>query len=293
MKSALKWVWRSETDTISPNPWHQVKPIFVAALFSICLASLTAAQSLARRTSDKAEKSSSTNSARILSVEPMPMGNGAVRSWVKFDRDGKPTAIGVTFNEAAMSGLPPEPPPGLFGTEYTVSLPSEAVVAGFNHIGLDWNPKGHIPDHIYDVPHFDFHFYLISTAERDAIKIDPKDLSKFEKLPAAEFVPQGYILAPHSEYVRMGSHWIEPGSHEFHQHAFDYTMIYGFYDGRMVFIEPMISKSFLESKPNITLPIPLPAKYQKPGYYPTQYSIRYDAAEKEYTVALEGLTQRQ
>jgi hypothetical protein len=27
-------------------------------------------------------------------------------------------------------------------------------------VGLNWNPHGHIPPGVYDLPHFDFHFYI-------------------------------------------------------------------------------------------------------------------------------------
>jgi hypothetical protein len=74
--------------------------------------------------------------------------------------------------------------------------------------------------------------------------------------------------------------------------VFTTTFIYGSYDGRLVFAEPMISKSFLETKTNVTELIKLPAKYARNAYYPTKYSVRYDPVTKEYTVALEGMTLR-
>src|ERR1044072_4966536 len=46
--------------------------------------------------------------------ESRPLGNGTVRSWVTLDRNGDPTAVGVTFSEAALSGLPAKEP----GTKY-------------------------------------------------------------------------------------------------------------------------------------------------------------------------------
>jgi len=61
----------------------------------------------------------------------------------------------------------------------------------------------------------------------------------------------------------------------------------------MVFIEPMITKAFLETKPNATEVIKQPAAYQKTSmYYPMQYSVKYDAGKKEYSIALEGLAMR-
>ncbi|MCG3164110.1 MAG: hypothetical protein JMDDDDMK_05593 [Acidobacteria bacterium] len=228
----------------------------------------------------------------IFAGEAQPVGNGTARPWVATDKDGKPTAIGVTFSEAALSGLPQSLTPGLIWTEFILPLPPEAAATGFDHIGLNWNPKGHDPEGVYKVPHFDFHFYLISPAARERITTRGEDLERCRKPLPPEFVPEGYILAPASEEPGMGSHWVEPNSHEFHGKAFTHTFIYGSYDGRMIFAEPMISKAFLETKPDITVPVKLPAKYQKPGYYPTQYSVKYYPEAREYTVAIEGLTLR-
>ncbi|MGH9832704.1 MAG: DUF5602 domain-containing protein [Blastocatellia bacterium] len=228
----------------------------------------------------------------IFAGEAQPVGNGTARSWVATDKDGKPTAIGVTFTEAALSGLPQSLTPGLIWTEFLLPLPPEASATGFDHIGFNWNPKGHDPEGVYKVPHFDFHFYLISPTDRERITTRGEDLERVRKPLPAEFVPEGYVLAPASEEPGMGLHWVEPNSHEFHGKAFTHTFIYGSYDGRMIFAEPMISKAFLETKPNITVPVKLPAKYQKPGYYPTRYSVRYDPESREYTVAIEGLTLR-
>jgi hypothetical protein len=230
--------------------------------------------------------------AMIVTGEAQPVGNGTARSWVALDKDGKPTAIGVTFTEVALSGLPQSLTPGLIWTEFLLPLPQEAAVTGFDHIGLNWNPKGHDPEGVYKVPHFDFHFYLISPSARERITTRGDDLERVRKPLPPEFVPEGYIFAPASEEPGMGLHWVEPNSHEFHGKAFTHTFIYGSYNGQIIFAEPMISKAFLETKPDITVPIKLPAKYQKPGYYPTRYSVKYAPETGEYTVAIEGLTRR-
>ena len=36
---------------------------------------------------------------------PTKMGNGELTAWVNFDKDAKPTAIGMTLNEGALEGL--------------------------------------------------------------------------------------------------------------------------------------------------------------------------------------------
>jgi hypothetical protein len=198
----------------------------------------------------------------------------------------------VTFTEAALSGLATSLTPGIIWTEFVLPLPPQAAATGFDHIGLNWNPKGHDPEGIYKVPHFDFHFYLISPAERDRITTRGDDLERVRKPLPPEFVPEGYVFAPASEEPGMGLHWVKPSSHEFHGKAFTHTFIYGSYDGRMIFLEPMMTRTFLETRPTMTVPIKLPLKYQKPGYYPTRYSVKYSPESREYTVSLDGLTRR-
>jgi hypothetical protein len=220
--------------------------------------------------------------------ERRSLGNGTVCSWVTLDRNGHPAAIGVTFSEAALSGLPG----GKDGAEYLLQLPPQAKDTAFDHIGLDWNASGHPPAGIYNVPHFDFHFYTISPQERDRITAQGDDVAKSNKQPSAEYMPSGYVMVPDSAVPRMGSHLANPQSRELHGHPFTRTFLYGSYDGRVIFYEPMIARSFLESKQNVTEYIKLPARYPKPGYYPTKYSVKYDPKSKEYTVTLEGMTLR-
>jgi Domain of unknown function (DUF5602) len=224
--------------------------------------------------------------------ETKPLGKGQVRSWVTLDRKGNPTAVGLTFTEEALSGLPAEPPQGEEWMEISLDLPAQADATAFKHIGLNWNPSGHVPAKIYDTAHFDFHFYTITEEERARITAKGDDLARTQRQPAAGFVPEGYIYAPNSEHARMGAHWINPASGEFQGKTFTTTFLFGSYDGRLIFAEPMITKAFLETKPDVTEPLSLPANYERNAYYPTKYSVRYDAATKEYTVALEGMTLR-
>src|SRR5690348_14444530 len=59
--------------------------------------------------------------------------------------------------------------PGTEEAEVFLTLPSQAAGTGFTVLGLDWNPQGHPPPGIYDVPHFDFHFYYIPDSYRTTI----------------------------------------------------------------------------------------------------------------------------
>ncbi len=221
---------------------------------------------------------------------PERVGEGTARTFVVLDAAGKATAIGVKLSEAALAGLPASPPAGQDGWEHVLVLPKEAKRAGYTHVGLDWNPKGHQPPGVYDVPHFDFHFYMIDPAERAKITAVGEDLARAHRQPPAEFMPAGYVLPPGTEVPRMGAHAINPAAGEFNKKPFTKTFLYGFYDGRMIFVEPMVSKAFLETRPDVAEAITLPKRYPANGHLPTRYTVKYDAGRKEYTVALEGLT---
>lgn len=217
------------------------------------------------------------------------LGEGRAYAFTTLSDRGEPLAIGIRMSETTLMGLPAEPPHGADAWEYILPLPKEAAISGYDHIGLDWNPKGHIPKGVYNTAHFDFHFYLINQEERENITAKGEDLPKAHKAPAPEFMPEGYVLPEGTEVPRMGAHAIDPTSPEFNNLPFTKTFIYGFYDGQMVFLEPMMTKAFLETNPNTTDRIKLPRTYAKNAYYPTAYSVKYNVAQREYEVSLRDL----
>jgi hypothetical protein len=221
------------------------------------------------------------------------LGDGTVRTWVKF-ANGKPASLGVTFSEMALQGLPTveKLPKAMPVMEYELALPKEARNIGFDHISLDYGPVGHPPADIYDKAHFDVHFYMMPSAERKKITARGKDLAVCEKKPDAGTLPVGYILAPGTAIPQMGVHAVDPSGPEFRGEGFTKTFIYGYYNGKMTFIEPMVAVDYLKTKPNSSGAVKAPLVYQRPGFYPTKYSITFDEKRREYSVSLDGLTWR-
>lgn len=224
-----------------------------------------------------------------------PLGNGTAHAFVTLEA-GSPVAIGVRVTASALETLPVDAGP--HGVHETVlALPVEAPTLPYDHISFDWQPRGHEPDGVYDRPHFDVHFYMMTAAERDRIDpVDPAFEAQGRTQLDSALVPAGYVPTP-DLFARMGVHWVDPSSPEFTPAGFSRTFIYGFWNGQMNFLEPMITTAFLESVK--TLPgqaaafaIPQPQRVPKAGYYPTRYSIRYDAAAQAYDIALEGLVKR-
>ncbi|MEA2553575.1 MAG: hypothetical protein QOJ65_1751 [Fimbriimonadaceae bacterium] len=221
------------------------------------------------------------------------LGNGLVWSWAKVDSKGNPIAIGISMTETALQGLPGKElmPPGPEPTmEIMLELPEKIKGKPFTQVGFHWNPVGHVPEGIYNVPHFDVHFYTIGEDIRTNITAVGDDLKVCQKTPDPKFVPASYILPPGTIVPRMGAHWITPSSPEFNGKPFTTTFLWGSYNGQPIFWEPMVTKAFLETKPNFTEDIKLPQAYEKPGYYPTRYTVTYNADRKEYSISLASLT---
>jgi hypothetical protein len=235
----------------------------------------------------------------VLIGETATFGGAEARAWVRTDdgtATGTPTAVGVTFGADALATLLAEHTPsddpmhGMF--ELPLDLPDAAGLP-FDHLTLDWNPAGHEPAGLFDRPHVDVHFYLLTSSERDAITpADPEWEAKLAAQPEARYVPAGYVPTP-GGVPRMGAHWIDttdptyaPGG------TFSEVLIYGFYDARMVFVEPMLTEAFIGSREPVDEALAVPEAYPAPGYYPTRYTARYDAETNEYTVSLTELVQR-
>lgn len=207
---------------------------------------------------------------------------GKAKSWIKVDAIGHPEQIGVTIDDAALNSMPAN------GDESEVTLALDAhakSVTPFDHIEVGWNPHGHEPVGIYDKPHFDFHFYMVPEAEVEAAT----DATKLNANVAGEFLPDHYVPGP--AVPKMGKHFIDVTSPELNGQPFTQTFIYGGYDAKVTFYEPMITMAFIKATTNFERTIPQPAKYQKAGYYPTKMSIkRHDGVTD---IALSGFVQHQ
>lgn len=219
---------------------------------------------------------------RLLLGAEITVGQGTAHTEVTVNKVGEPIDMAVVLTDGAMSGLPGTMP----STVFELPLPAEPSGTLFKHVTLNWNPSGHGPPGVFSVPHFDLHYYMITVPERDAITAaDPQFAAKSTAIPASEFIPAGYTGDP-SAVPRMGVHYTDPNAPERKGQPFTQSFIYGFYDGKMIFLEPMAAKSYLDSKPSLVIDLALPARYQQPGFYPTRQAVRYDAATRQYRFEL-------
>lgn len=254
--------------------------------------------------------------------ESVALGNGQARTYILLDQkqQGRPIELGVALTPAALEGLPApmNMPPGntdghehVDAHEYILPMPQRNGTP-FKFVELDWNPQGHEVQGIYTIPHFDFHFYTVTKAERDLIvPTDAQFQQKADNLPPAALVPPFYSTltppgVPTPAVPKMGVHWIDVRSPEIQAlmghpelaRPFTTTFIYGSWNGRFTFVEPMITRDFIlgrrtaatAAQRDSVISLPMGTQASPAGLYPAAYRIAWDADANEYRIALTQLT---
>lgn len=252
--------------------------ILVLAFLAGCQSELTDLGSLSDQTQLKSANADKTVSFYSSVVH---MGNGNVRTYYTEKLNGTPVEVGIILNEAALMNLPTTP--------QSIAIPfhMKAKATTFTHVYIDWNPQGHEPEHVYDKPHFDFHFYFGFTNEQ-RLAIGPNDTVQFASQPDSIFMPPMYLHLP-GGVPQMGAHWVDLLAPELNGGTFTKTFIFGSYNGKFIFLEPMITLAYLQWHPNESIAIRQPAEFQKEGYYPLKYSIRYAMNPNRYIISLTDL----
>ena len=208
------------------------------------------------------------------------VGNGDAKAWVAVNDKGDPKAVGINFSADVLKDLPDSV------KEFVLDLPDDKGKGFYTHATIGWNPHGHEPMGVYDLPHFDIHFYIISNEDRMAI--GPNDTVQFAKEIDSTYVPMAYLHTP-GGVPQMGAHWVDTMSPEFAGSQFTKTFIWGSYNGEFIFWEPMVTLDYLKTKPYDVVPLRQPQAFQRNGWYPTKYKVYYSASEDEYTVAITNL----
>lgn len=249
------------------------------------------------------------------------LGDGLARTYAQINEDDTPYAIGVEFSESLFTNLPVDPPADGYNCwdadgdgEYSHDHGNEECVGGhsrvlflprqlkntpFQWVLLNWNKDGHGPEGVYSFPHFDFHFYILDYVDRNYIRPGPcdrlmhcDDLQRALKPLPPELMPEGYTNVGSAE-MRMGNHLVDLSSPEFQGGQFTHTFIYGSYDGRIAFWEPMITLAYLQSTPQQCTPIKQAAAFETSGYYPTVYCVSHQPDTRRFKVSMEGFEYRQ
>jgi len=221
---------------------------------------------------------------------------GQICTWARMKGDSV-VDVGATVAVASIENAPAEgmmhwPPPSSAALKLPAAVEQQT---GLTHLTVFWEAMGHPPGP-YLTPHFDFHFYMVSSEARQAI--DCADLTKPALLPSGYSLPDVPLPPPMAEMVgvgtlvglcvpTMGMHSL-PAAELESTSPFRGTMVIGYDKGQPVFIEPMITKAMLMEKSGFALPIPsIPGLS---GNYPRAFRAEYDAQQSTYRFVFSGFS---
>ncbi|MWV40589.1 hypothetical protein [Natrialba sp. INN-245] len=250
--------------------------------------------------------------------ESVAVDGGEVRTYATTNRADELSSLGVHVDGNALEAFDEDE------SHFRLNFPT-VDTRQFEFLGFDYTPSGHPPEEIYDVPHFDIHFYMVGEREIENISGGPLGEMPLPFLGIAAYdipddqFPEGYEF----EQVRfivteMGEHLLDATAPEFHGDNFAHTYVYGAYDpsidpenpddttsmplgpegedvdvpvygtgseGEITFVEPMITTEFLRE--DLSEAVSVEVATPETGDYPTAYAIKPDGEGGAF-VSLEG-----
>lgn len=230
-------------------------------------------------------------------------------SWVRLDTRGAVQEVGVTLPMAGVAAAPlpsaSDAPPTeanmmamIMANGPTLRLEFPAVVKDttfLDHLDLYWEAFGHPPER-YLTPHFDLHFFGVTSAAVD--RIDCKNLTP----PDLALTPAGFAPAvpPGADPAAicvplMGFHGFAlsefSGPGKFRPGLFDHTLISGFYNNAYLFTEPMVTRAFMMSRQEFSSALSRPQTVGRSTRYPTQMTMTHDERANAYQLVYSGFEQ--
>ena len=169
-----------------------------------------------------------------------------------------------------------------------LKLPASVHASGgLTQLTVFWESMGH-PPAFFSKPHFDFHFYLVPPGEE--MTYDCKDLSKPAALASGYALPDMGLPPEFAQLTgvdtlvglcvpTMGMHSVLAANLESTAEMRG-DMVIGYYAGKPIFIEPMVTRAMLLEKKSFDLPIPeIPGAT---GNYPRRFRAEWDEATQSY-----------
>jgi hypothetical protein len=188
--------------------------------------------------------------SRIANGPEEQLFGGRVATWAAFDAAGALREAGLTLPYAVVEHAPEEPGPDQ-KTEITLDFPAEVKRAmSLDHLELLWQPAGRDSVQNRDPGRFDLRFVEVAADAHGA------GCRRFEQREP------------------------DPAQAE----GLDKVMVAGTDDGRLCFVEPMISRAALEKRHSFSLTVPVPPGRGQAAPYPHRLEAIFDRDQDAYRI---------
>jgi hypothetical protein len=234
------------------------------------------------------------NGSTVQGQEAQLFG-GKVSSYARLDAQDNVVEAGIIVPLAVLEAAPQDHAGHAGGmTEFkadaVVNFPEEIQATTYlNHLGLFWNPAGHEPLGRYGVPHWDFHFFTLTSDEAAGIDCADPDQGDLSLVSEGWTDPEPFCVPLMGFHSLPATEFKAPG--EMQDGFFEKVMIGGHYGGEFIFVEPMLTQELLLQREDFSLPVPRPKKLGRRTLYPGSFDARYDAATDSYALVFSNFTE--
>ena len=190
------------------------------------------------------------------------------------------------------------------------------VEGPFPYMEIDWNTEGLArgPNGSFTYPHYDFHFYLrdaefmqsltcvpLPPTDRvcDPLRTDYERMRKFQNLVPQEYLPSTYRADVGSAIPKMGLHYLDSAIKYTVDHVNNNpTMLYGSYDGKIVFAEASVTIFNLANvkaarDQTLSWSYPQPTKFASETGWPTTFTLTYVPETDQFEAAFTGFVREE
>jgi len=229
-------------------------------------------------------------------------GWDSARSYYEQAEDGTPLAIGIEISENAPKVMLAKSST-TSRTVFLLSPDKARVKTPFQWITITWNFAGHGPANVWDVPHFDTHFYFTSPEEAAKITtvatpdaacpgatLSCDNWAKALQEVAAKYYPAGWVRFNNPRAL-MGDHFYNPATAI--PGSFTSDFLFGAFGGSVNFYEPMATPQFLQEKTDHCSDIAEVDAFQFSGWYPTQWCVKWDADRHVHIIEMNDFEWRE
>jgi hypothetical protein len=219
---------------------------------------------------------------------------GKVCTWARMQGDSV-LDIGADVPISSIENAPKDHPMTWPPTAVaTLALPAAAQArTGLTQLTVYWEAGGHPPG-AFLTPHFDFHFYTVAPAEKAAMdcvnRTRPAALAAGYALPDIPLPPPMAAMTGVDTLFglcvpQMGMHSLLATELE-STTPFRGSMVIGYYGGKPIFIEPMVTQTMLMEKAPFDLAIPtIPGLA---GNYPRAFHAAFNPEQQSYRFVFSG-----
>lgn len=232
-----------------------------------------------------------TGTSPLMPAGALP-GQGALiegvqtHNWIELDTAGKIKQIVWTLPITAVNAIPATAKDWMF---FGSNLPPEAATqTGMKGVTYSYMPHGHIPQGVYDIPHWEFHVTFLTAEEFGNIDCTDK------RTPPDSFLPGGWLMSLGDGELgctpKVGYHAFNLKAPEYNGERFTRSFLLSYYAGDIVGYEPKFTVELLKERktPTVVNPPDLTFLAKKDKSLPTEFEFRYDDKTETYLGILKG-----